>query len=134
LSGITPPVGLAAFTGAGIAGSHPMETAFQAVKLGIAAFFLPYVFCYHTAFLLIGSWGDILEAVFTGLIGCWAVAVFLEGWFMGPLGKVLRFLFLLTAICLILPGWQSDVAGIIMTVMLVLWCYRHKTLPAVALS
>ncbi len=134
LSGITPPVGLAAFTGAGISGSPPMRTAIQAVKLGIAAFFLPFVFSYHTSFLLIGTWKEIAQAVFTGLIGCWAVAVFLEGWFMGPLNRLIRFLFVAAAACLILPGWMTDVIGLALVVFTILLCFRIKKATVTALS
>ena len=112
LSGITPPVGLAAFTGAGIAGSPPMETAFQAVKLSIAAFILPYMFCYHSSFLLMGSVVEIGQAILTALLGCWAIVVFLEGWLFGKCDIVVRLVFLSASLCLIYPGWKSDIAGV----------------------
>src|SRR5699024_3522865 len=44
---ITPPVALAAMAGSAIAKSSPMRTGFNAVKLAIAAFLIPYMFVYN---------------------------------------------------------------------------------------
>ena len=46
LSVVTPPVALAAFAAAPIAGSKPMETGFEAVRLSIAGFIIPFIFVY----------------------------------------------------------------------------------------
>ena len=42
---VTPPVALAAYAGAGIAGANSMKTGFQAFKLALGAFIIPYIFC-----------------------------------------------------------------------------------------
>ncbi|MBA7577671.1 hypothetical protein ES708_19524 [subsurface metagenome] len=47
ISAITPPVALAAYTGAGIAQSDPWKTGVMAFKMGIAAFLIPFYFVYH---------------------------------------------------------------------------------------
>ena len=52
---ITPPVALAAYAGSAIAKSKPMKTAFNASKLAIAVFIVPYMFCYTPAMLLIDT-------------------------------------------------------------------------------
>ena len=56
ISNITPPFALAAYAGAGIAGSDPVRTGFLAFRLGIPGFILPYMFVYSPALLMIGSW------------------------------------------------------------------------------
>src|SRR5699024_6317979 len=59
VSASTPPVALAAYAAAGIAGSEPMKTGMTAVRLGIAAFIVPYIFVYGESLLLIGSVPEI---------------------------------------------------------------------------
>ncbi|MEM6729287.1 MAG: TRAP transporter large permease subunit, partial [Pseudomonadota bacterium] len=51
LSTVTPPVALAAFAAAPIAGASPMATGFQAARLALAGFLIPFVFVYHPAVL-----------------------------------------------------------------------------------
>ena len=80
LSNVTPPVCIAAYCGAAIAGSDPLKTGFGAFKLAIAGFIIPYAFMYNSALLLKGSPLEILTAVVlmvaaitllaSGLIGC----------------------------------------------------------------
>ena len=51
ISTVTPPVALAAFAAAPIAGADPMRTGFQAARLSLAGFLIPFVFVYHPAVL-----------------------------------------------------------------------------------
>jgi len=51
MSTVTPPVALAAFAAAPIAGASPMHTGFQAARLSLAGFLIPFVFVYHPAVL-----------------------------------------------------------------------------------
>jgi len=69
LSVVTPPVALAAFAAAPIAGAPPMATGFEAVRLAIAGFIIPFLFVYHQDVLII-----VDDFAITGLI--WAVVAF----------------------------------------------------------
>lgn len=51
ISTVTPPVALAAFAAAPIAGADPVQTGFQAARLALAGFLIPFVFVYHPAVL-----------------------------------------------------------------------------------
>ena len=51
ISTVTPPVALAAFAAAPIAGADPVKTGFQAARLSLAGFIIPFVFVYHPAVL-----------------------------------------------------------------------------------
>lgn len=51
MSTVTPPVALAAFAAAPIAGADPIRTGFQAARIGIAGFIIPFVFVFHPAVL-----------------------------------------------------------------------------------
>lgn len=51
---ITPPVALAAYAGSAIAKAPPMKTAWNATRLAIAAFIIPYIFAYNNALIFVG--------------------------------------------------------------------------------
>ena len=68
LSMITPPVAVASFVAAGIADASIWRTSFTAIKLGIAAYFLPFLFVYNDSLLLKGSWFEILLVFLTCLV------------------------------------------------------------------
>lgn len=51
MSTVTPPVALAAFAAAPIAGADPIKTGFEAAKIALAGFLIPFVFVYHPAML-----------------------------------------------------------------------------------
>ena len=62
-SDLTPPTCLSPFAAAAIAGSPPMATAWQAMRLGAVLFIVPFMFVYQPALLMIGPWPEILLAV-----------------------------------------------------------------------
>ncbi len=112
LSGITPPVALAAYTGAGIAESKPIETAFEATKLACVVYFLPYMFAYNQAYLLYGTAMQIILAVVVGVSCCIAVSTSLQGWMFGRISPVWRVLYGLCAAILIYPHRNTDLIGL----------------------
>ena len=61
-SDLTPPTCLSPFAAAAIAGSPPMATAWQAMRLGAVLFIVPFMFVYQPALLMIGPWSQILLA------------------------------------------------------------------------
>lgn len=74
ISTITPPVGLAAFAAASIAGADPYKTAFAAMRLGLAAYVIPFIFVFNTHLLGIGEWYEVAAATVTALVGAYALA------------------------------------------------------------
>lgn len=84
VSGITPPVALAAFAAASIAGAGMQRTGWIATRLGFAAYLIPFLFVYHPALLLQGGALEIAAAAVGALLSlaCFAGAV--EGWLLGP--------------------------------------------------
>ncbi len=76
---ITPPVALAAYAGSAIAKSNPMKTAFNASRLAIAVFIVPYVFCFSPALLLIDTNAlQVAQIAATSLIGIFGVSAALR--------------------------------------------------------
>lgn len=113
MSAITPPVALAAFAASGIAGSEPMKTGMTAVRLGIAAFIVPYIFVYGEALLLIGSVQEIILAVVTAIIGIMGIASVTEGWLLRHAFWYERTILFAGSILMIIPGVWTDIAGIV---------------------
>lgn len=111
VSTITPPVCMASFAGASIAEARPMATGWTAVKLGIAAFIIPYMFVYEPALLLNAPLGSILVAVPTAILGIWALAGGLHGWHFTRLAAWERLSLTVGGLTLVYPGLYSDIIG-----------------------
>lgn len=90
MSMISPPVAIAAFTAASIAGSPPMKTAMAAMKIGWIAFILPFIFIADPLLLLQGTWPDILFATVATALGIWAVGAGLSGYLLDHLSGLER--------------------------------------------
>lgn len=112
LSAITPPVALAAFTAAFLARTTPMGVAVTAVRLGIIAFIVPFMFVYAPSLLWQGSLPVILGTLVTSLIGVFILGSGIQGAFRDQLLSLpQRALFLVASITLIQPGLVSDLIG-----------------------
>jgi TRAP transporter 4TM/12TM fusion protein len=125
LSNVTPPVSLAAFAAAGIAGSPPMRTAVTGMGLASAGFLVPFAFVYGPGLLLIGSPGTIAVAIVTGFAGVVALAAAVVGWLRGPLGPVDRALLAAASVALVFPGIWTGGAGL----LALLWAARRVDTP-----
>ncbi len=128
VSAITPPVALAAYAGAAIAGSDPIRTSVASFKVGLAAFIVPFMFFYSPGLLMEGPWHEILRNIATGLVGVYLLAAAVQGWFLGPAGVVSRLLLLTASICMISGDWQTDLAGIGLAIVLVALAKRQDRL------
>ena len=100
-SNVTPPVALAAFTAAGIAGEKPMPVGLTAWKLAKGLYLIPLLFAYTP--LISGSWTEALQVAVFALAGLYAFAGVLEGWLEGPLGAGQRSLLATIALILLYP-------------------------------
>jgi TRAP transporter 4TM/12TM fusion protein len=126
LSLITPPNCLATYTAAAIAKSDFWQTGWTGMRLGIAAYVVPFAFALHPELILKGAPGDILLAVAASAAGTFLLAVGCAGYLFSPFTCVKRGLFCLSGLLLMLPTWQgawliADVAGLILGVGLVIW-------------
>ena len=130
LSQITPPVALAAYAAGNIADANPNKVGFTAMRLGIIAFIIPFFFVYGPALLMIGTPLEIIEASITSLIGCFFLAVGLEGWLVEKINIPCRILALGAAFCCIAAGLVTDLIGLglIVAFLLLHKGTRHKLL------
>ena len=112
---ITPPVALAAYAGSAIARSNPMKTAFNASRLAIAVFIVPYVFCFSPALLLIDTNAlQVAQIAATSLIGIFGVSAALEGYVFCDMNALTRIVMAAGGILLIDPKPLTDLIGIIL--------------------
>ncbi|MDD4843221.1 MAG: TRAP transporter permease [Anaerotignum sp.] len=111
---ITPPVALAAYAGSAIAGANPMKTAFNATKLAIAAFIIPYVFAYNEALLFINTTPlQVIQVVATSFVGMFAISGGMMGYMLRDLNPILRIISIGCGLMLIYPSLGTDILGIL---------------------
>ncbi len=118
VSAITPPVALAAYAGAAIAGSEPMRTSVASFRVGLAAFIVPFMFFYSPGLLMEAAWYEVMRNALTALIGVYMLAGAVQGWFLGPIGAIARLVLLSGALCMIAGDWRTDIAGVLIAASL----------------
>lgn len=143
---ITPPVALAAYAGSAIAKAPPMKTAFNATRLAIAAFIVPYIFAFSPAMLFeelapivdIPGAGPALTSVLIGLevamicvtalLGIFGVAASLNGYLFRPIAVPLRVAMAAGGLCMMVPGTLTDFVGLALlgAVCAVQWMGRAR--------
>jgi len=102
LSSITPPVALAAYAAAGIAGESPNKVAIESVRLGLIGFIVPFFFIFNPTLLLTG--GTVVEYIYAGvtaIIGGVVLAAGLKGYMIRRTFIIERLLLLIAGISLI---------------------------------
>ena len=129
---ITPPVALAAYAGSAIAKSDPMKTAFNATRLAIAAFLVPYIFCMNPAMLFIDTTPiDVVLIIITSFAGMIAIASALEGYMLRNLNALERILLAAGGLAMLIPGAVTDLIGVgILAAMVVLQLLGRKKTAA----
>ncbi len=119
---ITPPVALAAYAGSAIAKSNPMKTAFNASRLAIAVFIVPYIFCFSPALLMIDTNAiEVVRIAITSLIGIFGVAAGLEGYLKAEMNPAIRIVAVVGGLMLIMPSLITDIAGIALVAVCVMF-------------
>ncbi len=135
LADITPPVALAAYAAAGIAGSNPFKTGNTAFRLGIAKALVPFVFVYSPSLLLVAdgfTWYMFSITLLGAMIGIGLIGTAFSGYFLAPMNNLERWWIGLTSLFFIAPGIQTMlIGGLLFSPILLrqLAAYRLKTLP-----
>ena len=119
---ITPPVALAAYAGSAIAKAPPMKTAFNATKLAIAAFIVPYIFAKNPAMLLVNVENpfQVVQIVLSSLVGLFGVAAALNGFLYRPINPLFRLALVAGGLSMMIPGTLTDVIGLAVVAAVVL--------------
>lgn len=111
---ITPPVGLAAYAAAGIAGANPWHAGWEAFKLGITAYIVPFAFVYGPALLLKAPLPEILLALVTATLASAGLGAAVQGYFVRPMPVWHRIIALLGSILLMETSLKGDLIGLLL--------------------
>ena len=118
MSMVTPPVALAAYAAASIAGTPIMPTAVAAFRFALVGFTLPYMFIYRPELLMLSadgstaSWLSMLMPVAIATLGVTCFAAAIAGQLRNPLGPPLRLAVFAAAALLLAPGPSLVLAGV----------------------
>ena len=113
-SDLTPPTCLSPFAAAAIAGSPPMATAWQAMRLGAVLFIVPFMFVYSPELLMIGSWPKILLAFTRAAIGIFCLAAGLQGWLRCRATPLDRILLVTAGFLFVVPNLVAGAGGLLL--------------------
>jgi TRAP-type uncharacterized transport system fused permease subunit len=114
LADITPPVALAAYAAAGMAGSDPFKTGNMAFRLGMAKALVPFVFVFSPSLLLVANGFTPYDftVTFVGcVLGIVVLAAALSRFFLVEMKRWEQLLCLAAAILLIAPGLVVTLIG-----------------------
>lgn len=141
ISTVTPPVALAAFAAAPIAQADPVKTGFQAARLSLAGFLIPFVFVYHPAVLYklqvlfewfgerlptskamidiaTVGWGDLGWIVLAFALSMWLLTSALAGYEKNRLHRLERLARAVAGIAILVP--DRTIAGLALAASIVL--------------
>jgi TRAP transporter 4TM/12TM fusion protein len=129
LADITPPVALAAYAAAGMAGGDPFRTGNQAFKLGLAKALVPFVFVFSPSLLLVAkgfNWPDFV-ITFTGcIVGITVLAATLSRYMLARMQPWEQALGYLAALCLVAPGLWVSMVGLALMVPVLIRQWRCR--------
>lgn len=132
LANLTPPVALAAFAGAGIAGGDPNRTGFISLKLAAAGILVPYIFVYSPELLMQNATaGSIIWVTITAIVGIVALGGGLEGYLITNLNWLFRIILISSALALVISSVWTDIIGSGFLIIVIIMQYfkrKQKTL------
>jgi TRAP transporter 4TM/12TM fusion protein len=136
LSVVTPPVALAAFAAAPIAGAKPMETGFEAVRLAIAGFIIPFLFVYHPDILIINGFtiGGLAWSVGSFVLATWMIATGLAGFERSKLAGWERLVRIVAAGAILTPMALAAIPGGFVAIALIASQFTKSSSPKLRAS
>lgn len=123
---MTPPVSLAAYTAAGIADADPMRVGFTAVRIGIVAFIIPYVFVYQPQLILQTThpWDTIFTTIFTSF-GVAALTTGMNKWLFRTNKLWETGVLLISCLMMFVPYYTINTVGLVL--FLIVAALQFKT-------
>jgi TRAP-type uncharacterized transport system fused permease subunit len=118
---ITPPVCVASYTAAGIAGADAMKTGLRGMMFALVGFLCPFVFVYNPAILLQGPVFQIIIGGAQLLVGTYFLALAVAGFFKRELPWWIRGVFFVVALGFIDPNWITTLIALAVGVVMVAW-------------
>ncbi len=149
MSMVTPPVALAAYAAASIAGADVMKCSFAAFRFALVGFTLPFIFVYRPELLLLTPLAGegynipaLVSALLVAVAGIVAFAAGISGYLFYPVKALPRTLLFVSAALLLVPGYTvvfmgvklpiQDLSGVALLVMVAISNRRHGAVPTLA--
>ena len=133
LSMITPPICIASFAGAALAGAGPMRTGYTSMRLGIIAYLVPFIFVFDPLLLFQGSAHLIFLAFATAAVGTVVIGIAMTGYFVRPIAWPVRLLLAVCGIGLLIPpggtiaySWLANAAGGAVSLSIIALEWRNR--------
>ncbi len=129
LADITPPVALAAYAAAGIAGANPFKTGNTAFRLGIAKALVPFVFVYSPALLIVAdgfTWYAFFVTLIGAMLGIATLGTAFAGYLFAPMSMAQRWWFALVSFLFIAPGVLTMAIGLVLIAPMIILQLRQK--------
>jgi len=138
LADITPPVAVAAYAAASMAGADPFRTGNTAFRLALAKALVPFVFVFSPSLLIVVpefTWYDFIITTFGCLVGIAMLGAAFSAWLLAPLRPWERWLLGIASLPTIAPGLISTLIGIaaatpVFVRQFVLWRAQQRNVPA----
>ncbi|MGO2110701.1 MAG: TRAP transporter permease [Pseudoclavibacter sp.] len=119
LSNITPPVALAAYTAAGIAGAKPNAAGVEAVKYALPGFVIPFIIVFSPGLILYGDATSIVLSILAAMFGTLGLSGAVVGYFFGTLNWWLRAVLVVGSACLVVPEMISGGVGVLILILVI---------------
>ncbi len=117
LADVTPPVALAAYAGAGIAGSEPMRTGLTAFRLSMGKALVPFMFVYAPSLLFIDfTWLEFITALGSGMLGILALSAAYIGYFRTRINRIEKVLLTVAGLMLVANHLPTIAVGTVVVV------------------
>ncbi len=133
-SNITPPVAIASYAAAAVAGTNPWTTSLVAFRIGLCIFIIPFMFVYSPELLGMGDAVATIWRTAMAVLGISALCASVAGWYFYTLGIVERFVAFAISCVFIFPGMATDLAALVLMVGFTSYCYIRRDRPEPRLS
>ena len=137
MSMVTPPVAIAAFAAANIAGCDGSKAGWAATRVGWCSYVVPFLFALSPSLLMEGPASSILWAVLTASAGILAGTIAVVGYFSIAVSGIYRVLFMVAGLLMLIPadmmpgaGWTDILGVVLMTILTGLHFLQKKRMSA----
>ncbi len=134
MSHITPPVMVAGYAAAALAGAEPMKLGLNNLRLAFVAFIVPYFMVYEPALIGQGSVQMVVLSFISAFVGVYFIVLSMEGWLGEIQPIVYRIVWLICGILLLYPGFFTDIIGFLVGSILILTIRRNARTKGASLN
>lgn len=136
VSYITPPVALATYAAAGIAGGNPVKSGLVSIRLGVVSYIVPFFMVYNTALIADGTLSEIAITLIFAILGVWWLASSLEGYLFGYGrldNKIIRAIVAACGLLAFFPEVVTSLGATVVMLLLFAWSFFRRR-PMVSAS